>query len=62
MVQKGVEKEFLVQIIQSIEEAEKVLKEAHDKKDFARFTKAKKLILILQTKLEEEIINAGRVS
>ena len=62
MAEKEANGHFLMQIMSSIEEAGQVLKEAHDKQDSLRFNKAKKIILNLQNKLEEEVGNAGRFS
>jgi hypothetical protein len=45
--------EFLSQMISSLEEASKKLTESYNKKDYEKFSKSKKFILNLQTKISE---------
>ncbi|MDO8622697.1 MAG: hypothetical protein Q7R52_00455 [archaeon] len=54
MIKKG-DREFLLQLIESIEDAEKRLKQAYLRNDVETFNKIKKFMLQIQEKIEEVI-------
>ncbi len=55
MEKEGIDADFLVQIINSVEQAERVLEESHRSGNELRFNQAKRFILELQKRLEEEL-------
>jgi hypothetical protein len=50
---KEEDREFLSQMVDSLEEAGRKLIEAYNKKDYENFSKSKKFILNIQNKISE---------